>query len=186
MTDAFTNYHNKHILITLNTKELWAKFYLDHSWIPWKRRQQWYIQQYSKREVISFHPWLENAKINRDRGERSVVQHPNFVHKANLSKNQHRRKTNFEKSEKEILKIFERTLIVNFKGVLLCASLLTAHQNCICDINKNVKSSPKAQKEVFCNGSFYIFISCSGLDLFENIVSGKPAIMNLIQALLIL
>ena len=75
--------------------------------------------------MISFHSWLENVKINRDRGERSVVQHPNFVHKANLSKNQHRRKTNFEKSEKEILKIFERTFFVNFKGVLSCVFLLT-------------------------------------------------------------
>ena len=58
----------------------------------------------TKQEVISFHSWLENAKINRDRGERSVVQNPNFVHKVNLSKNQHRGKTNFEKSEKEIRK----------------------------------------------------------------------------------
>ena len=31
MTCAFTNYHNKQILITLNTKELWIQFYLDHS-----------------------------------------------------------------------------------------------------------------------------------------------------------
>ena len=136
--------------------------------------------------MISFNSWLENAKINRDRGERSVVQHPNFVHKANLSKNQHRRKTNFEKSEKEILKIFQRTFFVNFKGVLSCILLLTAHQNCICDIKKNVKSSPKAQQEVFCNGSFYKFKSCTGLNISENTVIGKPAIMNLIHALLIL
>ena len=66
-------------------------------------------------------------------GERSMVQNPKFVHKVYFSKNQHRRKTNFGKSKKDILKTFERTLHVNFKGLLSCVFLQTANQNCICD-----------------------------------------------------
>ena len=131
--------------------------------------------------MISFHSWLENAKINRDR---SVVQNPNFVHKVNLSKNQHRRKTNFEKSEKEIRK-YLKDFLCKFQKCTFMRIPFDSPPELYLRYKKSVKCSPKAQQEVFCNGSFYKFISCTGLNISENTVSGKTAIMNLIHGLLI-